>query len=208
MTPMPSTRSAADTLRSIEERADKAIVQELRLMIQTILDMRSQLLLDDRAHADALLLKLDRLRCDQVVEAPASPAESAPHAPERHRPNKTPDGSANGVMTALTGHTLHCYDPEHGILQNSLTVPGFMEAIRHFQERVPASVDCMVVATWCHGQVVRGELTARTVQGIVVAHITPIEDGAARAGVHREANRHGTVSPLMATAGPAMAEAA
>ena len=50
--------TAADTLRAIEARAERAIVQELRLMAQEIVGLRAQLALDDCAHADALLLKL------------------------------------------------------------------------------------------------------------------------------------------------------
>lgn len=56
-----------DILCAIEHRAERAIVQELRLMTQEILAMRTHLTLDHRAHADALLLKLDHLeRCQQV----------------------------------------------------------------------------------------------------------------------------------------------
>ena len=50
-----------ETLCAIERRAERAIVQELRLMIQEILAMRSHLSLDERAYADALLLKLSHL---------------------------------------------------------------------------------------------------------------------------------------------------
>ena len=50
--------SATETLRAIEARAERAIVQELRLMAQEIVGLRAQLALDDCAHADALLLKL------------------------------------------------------------------------------------------------------------------------------------------------------
>ena len=58
--------TAADTLRAIEARAERAIVQELRLMMQEILGLRTQLVLEDRAHADSLLLKLDHLEREQV----------------------------------------------------------------------------------------------------------------------------------------------
>ncbi|QNP48635.1 hypothetical protein [Diaphorobacter aerolatus] len=74
--------SITDTLCAIERRAERAIVQELRLMIQEILAMRTQLTLDERAHADALLLKLSHLEsCQQVeVAAPHPIADSAPAA--------------------------------------------------------------------------------------------------------------------------------
>ena len=65
--------TAADTLRAIEARAERAIVQELRLMMQEILGLRTQLVLEDRAHADALLLKLDRLESDQVAAPRSDP---------------------------------------------------------------------------------------------------------------------------------------
>lgn len=58
-----------DTLCAIERRADRAVVQELRLMTQEILAMRTQLTLEDRAHADALLLKLSHLECCQQVDS-------------------------------------------------------------------------------------------------------------------------------------------
>lgn len=58
-----------DILCAIERRADRAIAQELRLMAQEILAMRTHLSLDHRAHADALLLKLDHLERYQQVEA-------------------------------------------------------------------------------------------------------------------------------------------
>jgi hypothetical protein len=53
--------SATETLRAIEARAERAIVQELRLMVQEVVGLRAHLALDDCAHADARLLKLGRL---------------------------------------------------------------------------------------------------------------------------------------------------
>lgn len=66
--------SITDTLCAIERRAERAIVQELRLMTQEILSMRAHLTLEDRAHADALLLKLSHLESCQQVEPAAPPA--------------------------------------------------------------------------------------------------------------------------------------
>ena len=59
--------SISETLCAIEQRAERAIVQELRLMVQEILVLRPSLGLEDRSHADALLLKLDRLEASQQV---------------------------------------------------------------------------------------------------------------------------------------------
>ena len=61
--------TAADTLRPIEMNAERAIVQELRTMIRDVLDLRPSLVLEDRNHADVLLLKLDRLARDQLVDS-------------------------------------------------------------------------------------------------------------------------------------------
>ena len=62
-------RSATEILNAIEARAQRAIVHELRLMKKEVLQLRPSLSPDDQEHADALLLKLDRLLSDQVVVA-------------------------------------------------------------------------------------------------------------------------------------------
>ena len=69
--------TAADTLRTIEMNAERAIVQELRIMIRDVLDLRPSLGLEDRNHADVLLLKLDRLTRDQWVDSVPSAAAAA-----------------------------------------------------------------------------------------------------------------------------------
>jgi hypothetical protein len=59
--------STAETLRALEARSERAIVQELRLMMKAVRTMRSSLTPEDRAHADALLLKLGRLEAEQSI---------------------------------------------------------------------------------------------------------------------------------------------
>ena len=60
----------SEILHGIERRAERAVVHELRLMTQEILSMRTHLSIDHRAHADALLLKLDHLeRCQRIQVA-------------------------------------------------------------------------------------------------------------------------------------------
>jgi thiamine pyrophosphate-dependent acetolactate synthase large subunit-like protein len=57
-------------LNAIEARAERAIVPELRLMKKEVLSNCARPSSpDDQEHADALLLKLDRLVSDQVVVA-------------------------------------------------------------------------------------------------------------------------------------------
>ena len=62
-------RSATEILNAIEARAQRAIVQELRLMKKDVLQLRPALSPEDQGHADALLLKLGRLESDQIVMA-------------------------------------------------------------------------------------------------------------------------------------------
>ncbi|WP_374682864.1 hypothetical protein [Accumulibacter sp.] len=62
-------RSATEILTAIEARAERAILQELRLMKKEVLQLRPSLRPEDHAHADALLLKLGRLESDQIVVA-------------------------------------------------------------------------------------------------------------------------------------------
>ena len=56
-------------LNAIEAHADSAIVQELRIIKKEVLQLRPSLNPDDQEHAEALLLKLDRLLSDQLVIA-------------------------------------------------------------------------------------------------------------------------------------------
>jgi antitoxin (DNA-binding transcriptional repressor) of toxin-antitoxin stability system len=63
-----------ETLHAIERRAERAVVQELRLMTQEILALRTHLMSTDRTHADTLLLKLDHLERCQRIDVAAPPA--------------------------------------------------------------------------------------------------------------------------------------
>ncbi|CAM3996084.1 hypothetical protein [Paracidovorax anthurii] len=97
-----------ETLCAIELRADRAVVQELRLMTQEILAMRSQLTLEDRAHADALLLKLGHLESCQRVDTAAPPAMAVHGFPELPlvAPNLQP-----------CCYLVHFYGPELGDIE-------------------------------------------------------------------------------------------
>jgi len=66
----PPTLSITAVLNAIEARAQRAIVQELRLMKKEVLQLRPSLSPEDQDHADALLLKLGRLESDQVILPP------------------------------------------------------------------------------------------------------------------------------------------
>jgi hypothetical protein len=60
-------RDSEHMLHAIERRAECAIVQELRIMLDEVLALRPTLHMDDRAYADGLLMKLDRLIQDQML---------------------------------------------------------------------------------------------------------------------------------------------
>ena len=159
MTSLPSFKTATETLRYIEERAEKAIVHELHVLMQSVLDMRSQLLLNDRAHADRLLLKLDGLHMKHT--STSTPVEN----PSRvHIPAKLE-----------TAHQVMLFDLRHDGVIKTFQAEGFMQALQLFQEQVCSTVDCNIQASWCNGHPVRGELIARTMEGTLVAHIRPAD---------------------------------
>jgi len=64
-------RSTTKFLNAIEAYAENAIVQELRLMTQEVLQLSPFLSPEDQDHYHAVLLKLRRLESDHVVEAAA-----------------------------------------------------------------------------------------------------------------------------------------
>jgi len=151
--------SAAEFLRAIEARAERAIVQELRLMMQEILGLRTQLVLHDRAHADALLMKLDRLERDQTA-APANDAAADFLAPMLSiTVYETPAPSAYRVCF---------YDRQYGDLNDVITVPTFESAVQLVRDRLPETSDPVVEANWTRQQ---GELWVRTPNGTVLARV-------------------------------------
>jgi hypothetical protein len=158
-TSLPSFKTATETLRYIEERAEKAILHELHVLMQSVLDMRSQLLLGDRAHADRLLLKLDGLHMKHTSTATPDENPSRGHNP----------------ATLETAHQVLLFDLQHGGVIKTFQAEGFMQALQLFQEQVCTTVDCNIQASWCNGHPVRGELIARTMEGTLVAHIRPAD---------------------------------
>lgn len=64
-------------LNAIEAHAERAIAPELRLIKKEVEKLRPSLYPDDQEHADALLLKLDRLLADQIVVADVMVVEPA-----------------------------------------------------------------------------------------------------------------------------------
>lgn len=159
-----------DFLCAIERRAERAIVQELRLMTQDILAMRTHLTLEHRAHADALLMKLDHLARCQQVEAVAPAAATAV---------STEDGAAiTSLQFDVIGlrppsHFLvHFYGHEAGDLERvdlTETLAAAAQLVRqHLAERTRPLWQVTHSAT-------SGALAFLTGDGMVLANIVPCE---------------------------------
>ena len=157
--------STAETLRAIEARAERAIVQELRLMVKDIVGLRTHLALDDCAHADALLLKLGRLERDQVV-ATASTLDVARHLMPALRLDLT--------MPSQPAYKVSFYDREYGDLTDVVTTDTFDAGVQLVRDRLPQDADYEVDASWTHGL---GDMEVRTPYGTVVAHVEAVNGG-------------------------------
>ena len=152
--------SIADTLRAIEARAERAIVQELRLMTQEILAMRTVLVLGDRSHADALLLKLDRLAQDQIV-APVSATETPAFL--------MPDLRLDEIQALEpVVYKVFFYDRACGDLEDVVTLDAFNTGVQLVLDRLDSHREHMVEAVWTHG---KGSLKVLTPGGTVLARV-------------------------------------
>ena len=152
--------TVANTLRAIEARAERAIVQELRLMMQEILGLSTQLVLEDRAHADALLLKLDHLERGQVA---------APRGETRAPTSLMPTLSLTVFETPLPkAYRVFFYGLDYGDLEDIVTVDSFDACVQLVRDRLARDGDYVTTASWIKHQ---GEVTVATKRGMVVAHV-------------------------------------
>ena len=158
--------TVSDILRSIEHRAERAIVQELHLMIEQVLKMRTSLVLEDRNHADALLLKLDRLRDDQVVR-PIGAAEAPPIPPFPQLPTFD-----DFLPPSPSDYEVRFYDREYGDLVDVAVVESFPLAMQMAVDRHKADPTNRTEAGWTDG---RGTLTVRSRHDTVLVRIEAIE---------------------------------
>ena len=157
--------TAADTLRAIEARAERAIAQELRLMAQEILGMRTHLAFEDRAHADSLLMKLDHQEYAQIV-APAEPSS----APTYLMPTLTLGMSEPSMPTA---YRVSFYDCGYGDLEDVVTLGSFEAGVQLVRNRLSADGHYLITATWANHQ---GEMTVSTPRQMLLARIEVIDD--------------------------------
>lgn len=152
--------SIADTLRAIEARAERAIVQELRLMTEEILAIRTLLVLDERNHADALLLKLDRLAQDQRVATVSSTDSPALLMPSLH--------IAEAQALEPVVYKVFLYDRECGDLEDVVTLDAFESGVQLVCDRLDPGTECVIEASWANG---RGALKVLTLAGTVLASV-------------------------------------
>ena len=160
--------TAADTLRAIETRAERAIVQELRLMVQEILGMRTHLALEDRAHADSLLMKLDHQQRAQIAVS-AEPADPS-SMPIYLMPTLTLGMSEPSTPTV---YRVSFYDREYGDLEDVVTLGSFEAGVQLVRDRLSADGHYLITATWANH---RGEMTVSTTRPMVLARIEVADD--------------------------------
>ena len=152
--------SIAETLRAIEARAERAIVQELRQMARDVLAMRPLLLPRERNHADALMLKLLHLARVQLVapvNAANAPAMLMPSLRYSEAPSMRP-----------APYKVFLYDREYGDLEDVVTLETFDICVQLVRDRLDLSVECVVQTAWVNGA---GALTVLTPRGNVLARI-------------------------------------
>lgn len=158
--------TAADTLRAIEARAERAIVQELRLMMQEILGLRTQLVLEDRAHADSLLLKLDHLEREQV---------GAPHSESSAPDFLMPTLSLTVFETSVPrAYRAYFYAHDYGDLEDVVTVESFDAGVQLVRDRLAREGDYVITASWIKH---RGKMTVAAPSGMVLARIEADDSG-------------------------------
>ncbi|AEF88804.1 hypothetical protein DelCs14_1778 [Delftia sp. Cs1-4] len=158
-----------EILCAIERRAERAIVQELRLMTQEILAMRTQLSLEHRAHADALLLKLDHLeRCQQVDTE--TPAATVPHgAPP------LPVLPLDTLTAVQPSHYLvHFYSHDVGDLERVVLTKTLAAAVQLVRLQVAVGPRPVLQVSHDAGD---GEVAFLAGDDMVLASIVPCEPG-------------------------------
>ncbi len=121
-------------LHGIERRAERAVVHELRLMTQEILSMRTHLSIDHRAHADALLLKLDHLeRCQHVQVSGTTDEGSSPSPAD----TATPGLPFDDLEALQPSHYLaHFYDHAAGDLDGVALTETLAAAVQLVREHL------------------------------------------------------------------------
>lgn len=149
-----------ETLRAIESRAERALVPELRQLKQEILGLRSQLSSEDQDHANALMLKLERLACEQVC---------APLCTEEAHEFLLPTLSLTLYESpASPAYRVFFYSPDYGDLDDVVTVDSFEAGVQLMCDRLALGAQRVVTASWVRNE---GDLTVSSSHGMVLARI-------------------------------------
>jgi hypothetical protein len=151
----------ADTLRAIEAYAERACKQELTAMTGETLSLRTYLQMEDKAYADGLLLKLDRLATTQVVR-PACAADAVAFL--------MPSLNINECAPAEPkAYRVRFFDRMLGELEDVFTVDRFETAVQLVRDYLAPRPDHIVHASWSgHG----GQMTVYSTRGTCVASVT------------------------------------
>ena len=134
-------------------------------MVQEILGMRTHLALEDRAHADSLLMKLDH---QQRAEIAVSVDTSS--APTYLMPTLTLGMSE---LSTPTAYRVSFYDREYGDLEDVVTLGSFEAGVQLVRDRLSADGHYLITATWANHQ---GEMTVSTPRQMVLARIEVADD--------------------------------
>jgi hypothetical protein len=164
--------SVTETLCAIERRAERAVVHELRLMTQEILAMRTHLSFEDRAHADALLLKLDHLeRCQCVDALPPGMLAGAelPTVPPHDVSPIAPGCPNPGAFL------VHYYSHDIGELEQVRLASSLQAAVQLVKERVDAQA---LRIHRVRQRAADGEIAFLADDDVVLASVVPCEASA------------------------------
>jgi len=152
--------TAADTLRAIEARAEHAILQELRVMMNEILGLRARLVLKERAHVDVLQLKLDPIEREAVSVSATESKQAAFMLPMLE-------------MTALESpapkaYRVLLYERDYGDLADVVTADTLERGVQVVRDRLAPGGDYAITAHWFGHE---GEMTVATPHGTVLARL-------------------------------------
>ncbi|WP_418319680.1 hypothetical protein [Piscinibacter sakaiensis] len=114
---MPNVK---DTLQAMEAMADRAALRDLREMLDTLLALRTHLVLQDRTRADSLLLRLDRL-LGRGADSLSAGLAASPELTLRLQCHGEPQ---------TTAYLVQLFDAESGDLASTATRESFEAAVQ------------------------------------------------------------------------------
>ena len=136
-----------EILHGIERRAERAVVHELRLMTQEILSMRTHLSIDHRAHADALLLRLDHLERFQNIQLSGMAEAGFAHSSAG---TAMPGLPFDHLEALRPSHFLvHFYDHEAGDLDGVELTETLAAAVQRVREQLAERPCPLLQVTHC-----------------------------------------------------------